>query len=249
MVDHGTASALAEACSVDISISAAALERHSGDVDAAAAELLASQSSTPLSVLLDMGYSRDAAETALRSCSGNLQEALTSLLDSTGSDMPSFDKAKQLGECAICQEELQLSDAAMRCAGRAGCHHYGHAACLARWVHRCRESQATPNCPICRGPLQLNQRQIREFLQASSCTDGGQASGGVRRRMPHEHTDLLRDMVNNVDDASEDWQEIDWCKVAGFAALAAGTVLAVGLLAGMLLKDRGNDRNGRRSRR
>jgi len=56
-------------------------------------------------------------------------------------------------------------------------------------------------------------------------------------------------MVNNVDDASEDWQEIDWCKVAGFAALAAGTVLAVGLLAGMLLKDRGNDRNGRRSRR
>ncbi|CAE8712245.1 unnamed protein product [Polarella glacialis] len=254
---EGAVLLLAEACGVDLRTSAAALARHQGNVDAAATALLASASnpgvgllggcssaasvpevpvtdpgSVALATLQEMGYGRAAASHALAASGGSLEAAISIMLDAEASRA-----SMDVGQCAICCEELQPTDAAMRCAGEGGTYHYGHAACLAQWVHRCRANDTTPSCPTCRGPLQLHRRHVQDFLQRPQ----------QHERAADEESRVLRDMLNQGrEDSCEGWQEIDFCQVAGFAALAAGALLTAGLVAGLFMKDKGGRSRDRR---
>mmetsp|Transcript_96894 Transcript_96894/g.289445 ORF Transcript_96894/g.289445 Transcript_96894/m.289445 type:complete len:276 (-) Transcript_96894:116-943(-) len=269
----GSAARLSEALGVDMETSCAALERNGGDADAAAAWILSGQggatggdgrpATSPLGTLLEMGYPQAEAELALSAAGGDLDLALANLLSSPDASPPHAedepmhpppaDRAAEaeagLGDCAICCEPLLLSDAAMRCAGRAGCHHYGHAACLAKWVQSCRRDGAAPTCPTCRGPLQLHRRNLREFLQQGrgEARGGGQQAG--QGPVSEEDSDLLRSMLEQERHSSDDdpWSDIDFDAIAGFV-LAAGAVAVVGLAAKALFdhfSERGKRDNSR----
>ena len=71
------------------------------------------------------------------------------------------------GECPICFEEIHPGEAAMRCAGHGGVHHYFHAHCLRSWVSACREGREA-TCPVCRGQLQMNGQRLQDFLNGEA---------------------------------------------------------------------------------
>mmetsp|Transcript_45850 Transcript_45850/g.132780 ORF Transcript_45850/g.132780 Transcript_45850/m.132780 type:complete len:278 (+) Transcript_45850:35-868(+) len=250
------AARLSEALGVDLETSCAALQSNGGDADAAAASILAAGQqvgpppiseppTSALGTLLEMGYPQAEAEDALVTARGDLELALAHLLSGADTQPPNMDGQPShaegaagmagmevdTGDCAICCEPLLLTDAAMRCAGRAGCHHYGHAACLAKWVESCRRDGAAPSCPTCRGPLQLHRRRLREFLQQS---ERGMDSRGVGRgqcQVSQEHSELLHSMLQQESRAEDDsWSDIDFEQIAGFV-LAAGALVAFGLAA------------------
>ncbi|CAK0848148.1 unnamed protein product [Prorocentrum cordatum] len=203
---------LAAALGVSPDVAAAVLEEHGGDVHAAAEELMASACGEmevepreparrpgALGVLVDdMGYGAADAERALAAAGGDLEGALSLLFDE-GAAAPAEDAAPQacaapeaacgagveeeFGDCAICCERLRPNDAAMRCAGRGGACHYGHAACLARWVEQCRSQGQQPSCPTCRGALQMNRRNLRDFLRQAPSP--GSAPSGRRGHRGH----------------------------------------------------------------
>ncbi|CAJ1396457.1 unnamed protein product [Effrenium voratum] len=70
------------------------------------------------------------------------------------------------GDCPICFDALAPGEAAMRCCGAGGQHHYFHARCLQSWVHSCRNGREA-TCPVCRGRLQMNGQRLQEFLNGS----------------------------------------------------------------------------------
>jgi len=72
---------------------------------------------------------------------------------------------EEVGECPICFDAIHPGDAAMRCSGDGGVHHYFHARCLQTWIRSCR-SGSSPSCPICRGSVQFNGRRLAEFLES-----------------------------------------------------------------------------------
>lgn len=247
---RSSAERLSEALGVDLETSCAALAKFGGDANAAAGAILASgqqggggggggggPAASALGTLLEMGYARAEAEQALAATGGDLEEALSLLLSGVNAQAPPAELAGgdaagmevDLGVCAICCEELRATDAAMRCAGRAGSHHYGHAACLAQWVQRCRRDGATPSCPTCRGPLQLHRRNLREFLQqgtAGTSSDTWQASGC---QVSQEDSELLRSMLDQEGgrrDEEDSWCDIDVERLAT-GLLAAGALAAL----------------------
>eukprot|EP00439_Symbiodinium_sp_Y106_P019945 s6978_g2.t1 len=245
MADAAKARYLAEACNVDVHASAAALRESGGDVDVAAAVLLSaaeaqpaqasvatSPASTPLGVLLEMGYEAGTAATALRRSDGNLEGALQLLLEAPSprrAQQPAPQQNDEYGTCAICTEPIQPREAAMRCRGDHGGFHYGHARCLGQWVSHCRERDQTPSCPMCRCPLQLRRRQIEEFL-----ADNNPGHAECRNR----DQQVLREMAQRVrDDGTDDFQDVDWCKVLGVAALTIMGGLAVGAFASLIAKE------------
>merc|ERR1719330_2254823 len=75
--------------------------------------------------------------------------------------------ADETGECPICFEPIQAGEAAMRCNGEGGVHHYFHATCLNHWIQSCRSGRGA-TCPICRGSLQFNGRRLNDFLSSTS---------------------------------------------------------------------------------
>lgn len=68
------------------------------------------------------------------------------------------------GDCPICLEAMGSGEAAMRCAGDGGQHHYFHARCLSTWVRRREGGASSATCPMCRGQLQMNGQRLQEFL-------------------------------------------------------------------------------------
>jgi len=191
-----------------------------------------------------MGYSQADSQRAL-STAGSLEGALELLLSSTsGGDsgqqaMPAAASATRPAllddDCVICQEPLQLSDAAMRCAGHGGAHHYCHAACLAEWIGRCQREERQPECPTCRGPLQLNRRRLRHFLEGGTGDDSADCQGP--RRLTQEDEEVLRrlmqqaDTASTADDDDDGWHSIKFEEVAGLVLMGAAVVAG-----GFLLK-------------
>jgi len=223
--------------------------------------------------LLAMGYDAASSQRALSSA-GSLEGALDLLFDSdgggggapalaaasTGSSRPQAKAAPAapagplVDDCAICQEPLRLSDAAMRCAGSGGVHHYCHAACLAQWVNQCRRQEQEPECPTCRGPLQMNRRRLRNFLEnsgRSSTSAGGDCQGPRRRpgaRLAQEDEEVLRRLAQSDagaahNDDEDGWSAIKFDQVAG--ALLLGAAVVAG---GFLLKAAFDGLGGKRRR-
>jgi len=77
---------------------------------------------------------------------------------------------EEYGECPICYEAISAGDAAMRCSGDGGMHHYYHATCLQQWIRQCRSGQSA-TCPVCRGTVQFNGQRLDTFLQSPSAAN------------------------------------------------------------------------------
>merc|ERR1711879_599427 len=69
--------------------------------------------------------------------------------------------------CPICFERIRAGEAAMRCAGEGGQHHYFHAHCLQQWIRSSQNGHGA-TCPMCRGRLQINGQRLTEFLNDES---------------------------------------------------------------------------------
>jgi len=70
-------------------------------------------------------------------------------------------------DCPICFSEIEPGDAAMRCAGAGGHHHYFHSGCMLRWVEQCRSGLSSVTCPICRGQMQFHAQRLKQFLSGA----------------------------------------------------------------------------------
>jgi hypothetical protein len=117
------------------------------------------------------------SQAAQQSDSSSIQHLLSGFTGSSSSnssfvgpnthDADSVHPSEEHGDCPICYELLGPGDAAMRCAGEGGVHHYFHATCLQQWIRNCRNRhQAT--CPVCRGHLQFNGQRLQEYLQSGA---------------------------------------------------------------------------------
>lgn len=210
-----------------------------------------------------MGYTEAQARSALTSTGGDLVAALQQLLDPPEGSAPpapvgvlpaavAGEGADVASDCAICQEPLHLSDAAMRCAGRGGSHHYCHAACLARWVKRCRDNASEPTCPTCRGPLQLHRHHLQTFLQQAELSAGGATQSlsaqdrRILQRMLEQDERLAEGRGNSGRD--DGWSEINFDKLAT-AALMGVAAVGTAVAATVLLKHVVGGSSGRSRRR
>jgi len=70
---------------------------------------------------------------------------------------------RRVDDCPICFEAIDSGNAAMRCVGDAGRHHYFHARCLQQWI---LQNVRGARCPTCRGHLQLNAHRLRQWLNS-----------------------------------------------------------------------------------
>lgn len=241
----------------------------------AAAAVDSQRGGQALATLVNMGYSWVVAERALSQAgSRGLEGAVAVLLDgdlSTGpsqrsatgaasasaprppppphgtaaapgtaaaSSASAAPRGEDVDDCAICMEQLRPSDAAMRCTGTGGNHHYCHAACLAGWAQQCRDRGKTPECPTCRGPLQTNRRRLRDFLDQPQ----------TRSKVTAQESQVLRDILNQGGSDEDEWSNISWRDLAGFAILV-GAALATAVLAKAAIDHfLGSERGDRRRR-
>ena len=99
---------------------------------------------------------------------GSAQPTVSTHVDASDSASQVHDsrpeEANDASECPICFDEIQPNDAAMRCAGTGGHHHYFHAHCLQGWIRSQRGRAQAATCPVCRGVLQFNRSRLQAFL-------------------------------------------------------------------------------------
>mmetsp|Transcript_10217 Transcript_10217/g.20484 ORF Transcript_10217/g.20484 Transcript_10217/m.20484 type:complete len:283 (+) Transcript_10217:89-937(+) len=187
-----------------------------------------------LAALLEMGFSEAAAREAAERCGG--VDAAVDWLTASGAEASgapccasaSSSQAacaggahEDIGECAICTEDLLLADAAMRCAGEGGKRHYFHAHCLTAWVRQCRGDGQVPTCPECRGPVQVRPRRLEEFLQQKGS------------KLDAEDQEAMRTFTAGAEGEVDDlgWSNLrkDLWKAGALLAIGAGLALAIGV--------------------
>lgn len=86
-------------------------------------------------------------------------------------------------DCPICFESIEPSDAAMRCAGSAGRHHYFHQHCMRDWLENSRRSSEQPTCPICRGQVQFHSQRLDAFLEGRDSSNLNDEERGFLREI------------------------------------------------------------------
>jgi len=122
------------------------------------------------------------------------------------------------GECPICLERIHPGQAAMRCNGLGGIHHYFHASCLQRWKESCPAGRPA-TCPTCRGGLQMNGRRLQEFLN-------GEASSGLTQ----DDRTYWQHMAEGLQGKNrwEDMNKLEKAAYAGGLLAAAGWGFTLG---------------------
>lgn len=206
-----------------------------------------------VSRLHEMGFPTAAAEHAATHCStleaavewltgtegqaataGNMTASSSAFSAAAAASVPPSEPL----ECAICVDDLAPADAAMRCAGQGGKQHYFHAHCMVAWVRQCQVDDADVTCPECRGPVQIRQRRMQEFLQErGNCLDSADAQA-------------MQTFANSAQEGCADefgWSQVKphiW-KVGVGLGIMAGLALAVAAGAQLLSqhKRRRNDRD------
>lgn len=197
----------------------------------------ASSDGEDLARLHEMGFPEDAARRALAEVgqsegydgSGRLEAALNLLTacPSQAASVPAS-SASAAGShgaipvetcvCAICTEDLEPANAAMRCTGQHGKRHYYHAHCLSQWIQQCRRDKQPPSCPECRGELQVRARRLRDFLAENSS------------KLDRDDVEALRAVHDAAASADGDgWSSVQ--KEAVLKGLAIGAGVAVAGLA------------------
>mmetsp|Transcript_49566 Transcript_49566/g.105472 ORF Transcript_49566/g.105472 Transcript_49566/m.105472 type:complete len:279 (+) Transcript_49566:281-1117(+) len=208
------------------------------------------QSSQPgeLQLLTSMGFPAQDVAKVLAQVSGNLDAALN-ILTKLG-DQPSAEarptqcspcaastssSALPSGEqedCPICTDTMDRRNGAAvaRCDGRGGAHHYFHAQCLGDWIKECKGKGLTPNCPTCRGALEVNGGRLRREMRGAT--------------LPEQVRSTLEDLAEQVGDA-DCFREVDWKAVGIAAAFALGAMALIGIV-GALASDRSSSSRARR---
>lgn len=197
--------------------------------------------------LIDMGFVADQARAALARC-GSIEAAIEWLTTdgnasaevgacgAAGVCPADASLEADVGECAICCEELLLADAAMRCAGQGGRRHHFHAHCLSTWVRQCRSSGSEATCPECRGPVQVHARRLQDFLQEKQST------------LTPEDQEVFQNLAGKD---RKGWSDVrkDLLKVGMIAGVGVGAALAVvGVVAGLSALSRSSRDQGERRR-
>ena len=89
----------------------------------------------------------------------------------TAPDRPTADRPGSSHEpqddCAICFDPIDISMAVMRCKNRPRCHYF-HADCLRHWISSARANRQVPSCPVCRGEVEFNARNLEAYLSAAA---------------------------------------------------------------------------------
>lgn len=192
-------------------------------------------SAADVAQLCDMGFHEDAATQALTLAAqqgGGIEAAVEWLTsDPAGqaaasgmgagcatctADSGGPPEAVDLACCAICTEDLEPTSAAMRCSGQHGKRHYYHAMCLNAWIQQCRREKNPPTCPECRGPLQVHERRLRDFLQENSSKLGTEDMEALR---------AMHDAAEPTTDG-EGWSGISKDKIIKGALIGAGVAVA-----------------------
>mmetsp|Transcript_87570 Transcript_87570/g.246000 ORF Transcript_87570/g.246000 Transcript_87570/m.246000 type:complete len:294 (-) Transcript_87570:110-991(-) len=200
--------------------------------------------------LVEMGFPEAASRQAIASCGGSgLDVAVEWLIgpggervvasaEASNMNVPEALNCHDVGECSICTDELVLADAAMRCAGHGGKQHYFHARCLTTWVRQCRSSGNGPTCPECRGPVQVRQQRLEEFLRSQ---------GSALHAEDREAMRTFHDASETAD--ASGWSNIRRDLWQAGAAVAIGAGIAVAIAAGihaMSKRDNNRDSEGNR---
>lgn len=128
---------------------------------------------------------------------------------SASSDQP---EAESPGECPICFEAMEPMQAAMRCSGMGGQHHYFHRACMQQWIQQCRGGRTNACCPICRGRLEFNAQRLDDFLRDPSSAN-----------LHSDDRTFLESVADRIRNAGNSWQ--DACTTEN--ALHVGGLVAV----------------------
>lgn len=123
------------------------------------------------------------------------------------------------GDCPICFCEIEPGDAAMRCSGQGGQHHYFHSQCMQQWISQCRSGHGA-TCPVCRGSIQFNAQRLDAFLS------GRQSAG-----LSSEDRTFLQQAADRLKAAGGTWGEaMNWdnAKHVGGIAAAGGWGFMIG---------------------
>lgn len=120
------------------------------------------------------------------------------------------EEEEEQSECPICFEPIQPSDAAMRCCGGGGIHHYFHATCLRQWIQAARNGQGA-TCPLCRCQLQLNGERLEEFLRSSNSLD-----------LASDDRSFLESLTQELRDKGGQWCTVENAAHVGGLAACAG---------------------------
>jgi len=186
-----------------------------------------------VSRLCEMGFAEDAVKQALAEVdargdcgAGRTEAALDRLMSlpskataqcgTCNSSSPAEHPGMDACVCAICTEDMEPANAAMRCSGQHGKRHYYHAHCLSQWIQQCRRDNQAPTCPECRGELQVRARRLQEFLSENS------------RKLSREDMEALRAVHDAAMSESDGdgWSGIKTETVLKGLAVGAGVAVA-----------------------
>lgn len=98
-------------------------------------------------------------------------------------------------------DDIDPGDSAMRCSGTGGRAHLFHAECLTEWLRSCQSRQQTPSCPVCRGPVQIHARRLRDFLSSDASRKLDDESRGMLDDLLHTTTERLQTMSDGFSEA------------------------------------------------
>lgn len=98
-------------------------------------------------------------------CAEHLQADSSATTTNTDAGSAAATSGQMCNDCPICLSEIEPGDAAMRCAGDGGQHHYYHMDCMLQWVEQCHATGlADADCPTCRGRIQVHRQRLEQFL-------------------------------------------------------------------------------------
>lgn len=187
-----------------------------------------------LTRLCEMGFDEESARQALVAADASgvgSSDRVEAACDHLMGAMPSQAAAAQPGSpeveacmCAICTEDLEPANAAMRCTGQHGKRHYYHAHCLSQWIQQCRRDNLPPTCPECRGELQVRARRLHDFLTDNS---------GKLNRDDMEALRAVHDAASSESDV-DGWSGIKKETLLKGLAVGAGVAIAGVALAAAL---------------
>lgn len=226
---------IAEACEVPFDLVRAALQNNGNNIDDAVSELL-TRKACASSKSDTRARTSGSFVSATRASAAAPVASRVSVSAASAHVKPA--EPDEEDECAICFEELKRSDRAMRCDGKGGARHYGHAKCLEEWATKCRANGNTPSCPICRGSLQMHRRRLGRFVDDSTVA--------VSHPRPQVIPELLRQSAPSHRADEDTWEDISWGEIGTAVAIGAVAALGAGMLISALMKGNQNKRDRRR---
>jgi hypothetical protein len=163
----------------------------------------------------------------------NLEQNNTPTANGEGDSGSTNSGSETAHECPVCLEEIDSDSAAMRCAGHGGQHHYFHANCLGQWIQSQINNGSQGTCPICRGPVEIHEQRLINFLRTTTTTSpssSGGGGGGSQRISPAERTQIS-ELLNNLEQIPDSLAK-GWARLKEWE-ITEDVVEGIGIFAGL----------------